>query len=489
LISVKQKWQLISFGREENHYMPEQKNIDGDAVPRQNPLGGLNRREFMAAAGTVLTSSLFTGNIKGANDRVTAGFIGVGKQGMTDFQGAIADGVEPIAFCDVYQPTLEASVAAAAKAGKSVKAVKDFRDVLADKSIDFVCIATPDHWHAYMMIEACKAGKDVYVEKPVATTVDESRKMVEAARKYKRAVQVGTMRRSWDHSRQACDLVRSGGLGQVTFARTWSYGLEPPESLGNPPNGNPPPGLDWDMWLGPAPMRPFNQNRFGVRPGKGWSSFRFFWDYAGGQLTDVCMHVLDLVHMAMGEPVPIAVTGIGTKQYIKDNRETPDTQLVTLQYPGFISASEVRFGNAQTLMPERPMAGGMGFSIHGDKATLQWDMAGYRVIPEGKPYSSVISGPPTGPMGEPPKVTIVDGDPRTQKVTHWRNFLDCIKSRERPIADIEYGARSTIACLLGNIATRAKIRIDYDDKTGTALQKEARPFMSHEYRKPWKLEV
>src|ERR1039457_294964 len=273
----------------------------------------MDRREFIGAAGAALTGSLLTRNVQGANDRVRMGFIGVGAMGTGNLSAAIAAGAEPGAGWDVYQPNLEKRVALAAKAGKQVKAVKDFREIIADPAIDAVCISTPDHWHAYMMVEACKAKKDVYVEKPVSATVEEANKMLEASRKYSRVVQVGTARRSCAHVKRAMELVQSGALGQVSFTRAWVFGLEPPECIGNPPDGPPPEGLDWDMWLGPAPLRKYNPNRFGVLPDRMWASFLYFWDYAGGQMTDNVIHMPALVHMRRGEPVPKSVTGFGTK--------------------------------------------------------------------------------------------------------------------------------------------------------------------------------
>jgi hypothetical protein len=170
--------------------------------------------------------------------------------------------LQVVALCDVYQPNLDEAMAKAGARGQNPRAVRDFREILADKSIDVVNISTPDHWHAYMTVEACKAGKDVYVEKSICVVVEEGRKMVEAARKYNRVVQAGTMQRSTVHFQEACDMVRRGELGKVTFVRTWNYGHSPAEGIGNPPDSDPPPGLDWNMWLGPAPMRPFNRKRF-----------------------------------------------------------------------------------------------------------------------------------------------------------------------------------------------------------------------------------
>ncbi len=224
------------------------------------------RRDVLAAAATALTTSLFTGNVKGANDQIAVGFIGLGAMGSGNLGYAMkVPAVQPVAVCDIYQPHLERAVAAAAKGGVTVKPVKDFRDILADKSIDAVCISTPDHWHAYMMVEACKAGKDVYVEKPACTYIEEGQKMVQAARKYKRVVQAGTMQRSGGYFKKAAELVAAGAAGDVTFCHTFQIGLTKKEGFGNPKDSDPPSDLDWDMWLGPAPKVPFNANRWGVK--------------------------------------------------------------------------------------------------------------------------------------------------------------------------------------------------------------------------------
>src|SRR5581483_791385 len=189
----------------------------------------------LAAATGALTTALFTGNVKGANDRIAVGFIGLGAMGSGNLgYGLKTPELQPVAICDVYKPHEERAVAAAKKAGVDVKVVKDFRDILADKSIDAVCISTPDHWHAYMTVEACKAGKDVYVEKPSCTYVEEGQKMVQAARKYNRIVQAGTMQRSGGYFKKAAELVAAGAAGDITFCHTFQSGTSKKEGFGNP---------------------------------------------------------------------------------------------------------------------------------------------------------------------------------------------------------------------------------------------------------------
>jgi predicted dehydrogenase len=298
--------------------------------------------------------------------------------------------------------------------------------------------------------------------------IEEGRKMVEAARKYERVVQVGTWQRSGLHFQRAAEIVSSGKLGKVTFVRTWNYGHQKPEGIGNPPDGSPPTDLDWNMWLGPAPQREFNKNRFGVDP-KQFSFFRYFWDYAGGMMTDWGIHLLDIVQMAFNEIEPATIDGMGGKFYLQDNRETPDTLQVTYQYPnGMIVTYENRETNSQSMFNH-----GYGILFHGTEGTLFVDRAGYKLIPERE---SSIELAEVQRSNEP----LLD---------HWQNFLDCIKTRKRPVSDIEIGHHSTTTAILGNVSLRSKLRIDWDAQHETTLQPEARPLLKREYRKPWKLEV
>ncbi|MDX1979944.1 MAG: Gfo/Idh/MocA family oxidoreductase [Bryobacteraceae bacterium] len=421
------------------------------------------RRDFMKAAGAAaFTTNLFTGKLKGANDKVNTAFIGMGRMGTGNLGYAKKqDNVAVTHVCDVYKPNLDKAASMAPEA----KAIRDFREILADKSVDAVCISTPDHWHPYMTVEACKAGKDVYVEKPICVVVDEGRKMVEAARKYKRVVQAGTMQRSGEHFQKAAQIVRSGAIGKVTFVRTWNYGLMAPEGIGTPADAAPPPDLDWDMWLGPAPRRPFNANRFGVDP-KAFSHFRWFWDYAGGMMTDWGVHLLDIVQMAFDEAMPSVITCVGGKFRLTDNRETPDTITATYEYPGFLATYENRYGNNNSLFGK-----GYGITFHGDRGTLFVDRSTYQIWPE---------------KGSDLKEEEVKSS-NNANLAHWKNFLDCIRSREKPNSDIEKCFRSSATCLLANVALRSRLRLDWDGET--VKQAEAKKLLTREYRKPWKLSV
>ena len=404
------------------------------------------------------------------SDKVTVGFIGTGRMGQSNLTTFLKHPeVEVAAVCDVYGTNLDAAVKIA---GSKAKALKDFRRVLEMKEINAVVVSSPDHWHPLHTILACQAGKDVYVEKPVSVCLEEGRLMVEATRRYKRIVQVGTQQRSGLHFQKAVELVRNGTIGKVSFIRTWNYGNSFPEGIGNPPDGNPPPDLNWDLWLGPAPKVPFNANRFGVHPER-FSSFRWFWDYAGGMMTDWGVHLLDIVQWAMNVEGPSEISAQGGKLYLQDNRETPDTLQVTYQYPGFVCVYENRECNGARLDGH-----GYGICFHGSLGTMFLDRSGFEIIPE-KTSKGVNKCEPFAQKSS-----------NNHNLAHSRNFLDCINSRELPICDIEIGHRSTSVAQLGNIAYRTKSHLLWDTKSEEFRgNKRASKLLSIKYRKPWKLAV
>jgi predicted dehydrogenase len=378
---------------------------------------------------------------------------------------------QPVAVCDVYRPHLERAEAAARRNGFHVKAFRDFRELIADNSIDAVCISTPDHCHAYMTIEACKAGKDVFVEKPACKFVEEGQKMIQAARKYDRVVQAGTMQRSGGFFQKAAEVVRSGRAGNVTFCHAFQSGLTERKGFGNPPDCDPPADLDWDMWLGPAPKVPFNPNRWGVKTAT-FPTFRYFWDYAGGAMTDWGVHLIDPIHQCFGEPMPTAVSAMGGKFYVEDNTETPDTMLATFYYQKFLSSYESRTCNP---LPMFGLGQDEATTIHGTDATILVSRSGCRLIPNGN--------------SKPPETWEDDRTMGAMNVPHWQNFLDCVKTRQKPISEIETCVRSSTVCLLANISMRFKSRIDWDEKNWTSRQEEMKPHLRAAYRAPWKLEV
>ena len=432
----------------------------------------ITRRDFvkdstLTAIGTgiALSSGPFAGKVLGANEKIVVGVIGCGSQGRWNMRDFLRQpDVQIAAVCDVYETNL--NEAREMTDGKAAT-FKDFRKLLERKDIDAVIVATPDHWHAMPTIQACDAGKDVYCEKPLSHTIQEGRKMVEAARRNKRIVQMGTQQRSGKHFQQAVEVVRSGKLGKVIFVRTWNYSNELPQGIGNPPDTDPLPGLDWDMWLGPAPYVRYNRNRC-------LGNFRWFWDYAGGKITDWGTHLIDVVHWAMDVDAPTTVFAAGGKYCIPDNRETPDNLEVTYEYPGFMMNYSNRIVNGYGIDGRS-----YGIQFQGTQGTLFVDRSGYEFTPELQRV---------GDESAPPAEKAFKGEGSPQHFPHVRNFLDCVKSRQAPASEIEIGHRSTTAALLGNIALKVKQKIVWDAKKEQIVgNPEAATLLTKQYRSPWKL--
>ncbi len=441
------------------------------------------RRDFTKAGAAGVLTALSARRVLGANNRIRLGFIGLGNRGdQVNDAFRVHKDADIVALCDLYQPYLDF---AAHKVGGSPKTTKNYHDVLAMKDVDAVVICTPDHWHALQTIHACQAGKDVYVEKPLSLCVEEGRLMVEAARKHKRVTQVGLMRRSSAFCRDACEFVRKGGIGQVTVARAFHIQNEWPKGIGNPPNEEPPKDFSWDDWLGPAPKVPYNKNRTFYR-------FRWFYDYSGGQLTNFGVHYLDLIHWALGQDAPLAVTAIGGKYAITDNREVPDTLEVLWRYPGNTLATFSQFNcNAA---PAGIKGGEV--ELRGTKGTVYIQDNGWEVVPDALTDKEFPARTPVDrahergyrvgakPVIEPRKVT----GGKYDTADHARNFLDCLVSREPCNCDIEVGHRDTTAALIGNIALRNKSYLEWDSKAERFVNNPtADARLSYQYRAPYRL--
>jgi predicted dehydrogenase len=417
------------------------------------------RRHFARSA--VAFSALSAARVQGANDRTRFGLIGSGGRGRQDWETFLKQPeVEPVAVCDVYQPFLEQGIAMTE--GRA-KAYKDFREVLDRKDIDAVIVATPDHWHALITIAACQAGKDVYCEKPLSLTVVEGRKMLDAARKYNRIVQAGSQQRSGAHYARAVKLIQDGGIGEVHriragYQRNIYPGLKP-TALQSGLTGQ----LDWDMWLGPAPARAFD-------PFRCIYNFRWFWDYSGGQMTNWGAHHLDIARWIIGAKAPVAVSGAGGRYALKDGGETPDVQEVTYQFPGVVitwTSSEISQGELFTL------------DIFGTKGMLSLTRGGFRIKPE---MASKNGKNLKEPLMEP-----LQADGTDLVIAHARNFLDCVKTRKKPNADVEEGHLSAVMCHLGNISTRLGRTLRWDaDKEQITGDPEANKWLEREYRGSWK---
>ena len=452
----------------------------------------MKRRQFIKrvvqAGAVVSASALSTRRVLGANERARVGMIGCGGRGM-HVAGLMRDApnVEFAAVCDLYPPHLAKAKEWTGSAGREYK---DFRRLLEQKDIDAVLIATPDHWHAIPTVLACQAGKDVYVEKPIGHNVREGRAMVEAARRYNRIVQVGTQQRSAPHYAEAARIVHSGELGRVHFVRIWNFVNMYPNGIGRMPDSDPPQGVDWDIYLGPAPYARFNKNRFG-------GTYRWFWDYGGGLVTDFGIHRFDSMHQIMGVDAPVSVSASGGRYGLTDGAETPDVVQVTYEYPGFILSYEASLLNAHGAggrMPGRKyyQARGAddrphGEAYHGTNGTLIVDRLGFEIYPE----LNAASGPGVAGREQKPEGYRMQRKEMTSEdatALHAKNFIDCVRSRKKPIADIEVGHRSSIVSHLGNIAYRTGHKIHWDaGKEQIVDDTEAARLLGRQARKPWDL--
>jgi predicted dehydrogenase len=444
-----------------------------------------DRRTFLAA--TALTAAGYS-RIVGANDRVGLGFVGFGLMG----KGHVATfrqftDVSMVAVADVHR----GRVAEAKKVmGGEPAGYGDFRQLLDEKNVDAVVIATPDHWHTLIAMLACAAGKDVYVEKPMTLFVREGRWLIDVATRYKRVVQVGTQQRSGEHYGKARDLIRGGHIGKVMSVRmTNTRNITP--GFGSPADGDPPVDLDYNRWLGPAPARKFN-------PHRSLYHFRWFWDFAGGQMTNLGAHHLDIVDWVLGLDTLKAVTSIGGRFVLTDHSETPDTQDALFSGDGWTATFTMRECAAGP-KPE------YNLEFVGTKGTLGISRSGFAVTPDSDvaPANQVPGVKDGHPAGGPRPIAVASprpprtaamtdktGDSATQYKNHARNFLDCIRSRKTPVSDVASGHRVALACHLGNLSLRLGRSLRWDAKAemipGDA---EAAKHLVRPYRSPWDKEL
>ena len=435
-----------------------------------------NRREFLLTTAAALSSS----RILGANDRVQVGFIGyglIGAQHVHDFKN-LPD-VDLVAISDVYEPRLREGQAAC---GTRTQGYGDFRRMLDRSDIQAVVISTPDHWHAPLTIMACAAGKDVYVEKPLTLFVHEGRWMTKASAHYQRIVQVGTQQRSGRHYADAVKLLQDAYIGRIHTVRMGSFRNVMP-GFGTPPDDDPPPGMNYDLWLGPAPQRRYNPNR-------SLYHFRWFWDYSGGQMTNLGAHEIDIVHWAMKTRAPQAVSAAGGRLALTDNGETPDTQDSLFEYPGFTalwSHREASRGRGQ----------GEGLEFFGTKGSMTLGREGFEIFPDKRvPPQNQIPEFQGHPAGGPRRVTNPKITPWCEAVkkdayndllaSHARNFIDCVKSRQQPVSSLEEEHRVATACHLANISLRLGRKICWDPEREDIIgDEEASAMLVRPYRKPW----
>ena len=423
-----------------------------------------SRRSFIRQAGAsagalILTTALqqqafgAPGRKLAPSDRIHVAVIGVNGMGWSDLLSSLKQpGVEVVMVCDVDKNVLDKRMNDLAKLVdvSKIKTTGDYRQVLDNKDVDVVIIGTPDHWHALIMIEACAAGKDVYVEKPVGNSIGECRAMVAAQKKYHRVVQGGQWQRSQQHFQDALDFIYTGQLGNIRTVKVWCYQdwMKPGPVV---PNTAPPPGVDYKMWLGPAPTREFNASRFHF-------NFRWFWDYAGGLMTDWGVHLLDygLLGMKAGHPKTIAALG-GDFAYPDLYQETPDTLTTLYEFDHFnlVWDSAMGIGNGSYGRDH-------GIAYIGNNATLVLSRGGWEVIDEQRSSTKIQR-----PLAKPTDNGLDN---------HWKNFIEVVRSRkmENLHCPIEAGAHVATVAQLGNISYRSGKRLSWatDRFTDEAVNQE-----------------
>ncbi len=386
----------------------------------------MDRRTFFVTAASA-------GRVLGANDTVRGAIIGSGGRGRYLTSTFKELGVQMGAVCDVYQPNLEAGLKVASTGAKSFD---NYKRLLEDKSIDVVVIATPDHWHAQMMIDAVEAGKDVYVEKPLAHTIEDGFRMIEAARRTKRVVQVGMQRRSFDLFQEANQIMHSGQVGEVRLVNSWWLNTTPP-ALSTPDiNGK----LDWNQWLGAAPKRPFDPIRF-----RNWY---WFWDYSGGLMVGQAAHVLDAINWFMNSPHPVAVTCSG--KLAMKGAEVPETTSTCIEYPEYLAVftlgyKAMRYAGVNDQLKQ----------FHGSKARFDVGRESYALYPEDP---KAIDLKPAIEKRKP-------GSFNSAAVNHIRNFLECVRDRKDPNATVEMGQSTNIVLCMAMDALRQGKRLKWNPQT------------------------
>ncbi|MCI0357032.1 MAG: Gfo/Idh/MocA family oxidoreductase [Planctomycetaceae bacterium] len=447
----------------------------------------VGRRCFVGAAAASVAAAA-TSRAASANEKIGIGLVGyglIGKRHAIDFRDQ--PDVNIVAVAEAHQGRLDE---ARAMLGGQVRGYGDFRKLLEDRDVDAIVVSTPDHWHALMTMLACAAGKDVYVEKPLTLFPREGQWMIDVANRHKRVVQVGTQQRSGPHYQRAKELIQSGRIGKVVSVRMHSYRNIMP-GFGRPADGPPPAGFDWDMFLGPAPLRPYNSLR-------GLYHFRWFWDYSGGQMTNLGQHSLDIVDWFLGGKPLGSVASLGGRLALQDGGETPDTQDALFDFGDFTAA----WSHREAALGE---PAGSSLLFCGTKGSLAISRSGFTITPDKviRPENAVpqfTDGQPVGGVQrvrEPMEVRLwtepledKSGNSLDQFRRHVRNFLDCIKSRQTPISDLESGHRVATTCHLANLSLRLGRSVKWDAAAETITgDDEAAKMLERTYRVPWEREL
>src|SRR5215475_944281 len=422
----------------------------------------MNRRHFIQSSASTVAGAAISRKLVSASDKVTLAMIGVRGQGANLTRNfARLEDVNIAYLCDIDQNVFgKAAKTVEDQKGKRPQLIGDLRRALDDKSIDAVVIATPDHWHAPATLLACEAGKDVYTEKPCAHNLREGRLMVEAARKHKRVVQLGTHYRSFPIYHTAMDLIRSGKIGKVLMAKAWDVQLR--DDIGHKPDGPVPNGVDYDTWTGPAPALPFNENRFHYK-------WHWNWNYGTGDAGNDGVHQIDIARWALGVGAPNEVHGYGRKIFFDDDQITPDTMNITFNYKDKALIFEMRIWNPYGMEGQEN-----GVAVYGSDGVMhigRWHgekgwRYGYKVYDKG---NKAIAE------------ELIDGEN-----WHARNFIDCLRSRNPPNAEIEIGHISSLHCQLGNIVARTGRNLKFDPQAETIIgDAEANKYLRREYRQHW----
>ena len=458
------------------------------------------RRGFLGTV-TALSAASYS-RILGANDRVGIGVIGFGLISKTHIQGyRTYKDVDILGLCDVYKPRVQAGLAYTQN--PNCKGYSDFRKMFEDKNIDGIFVGTPDHWHTMHTVMACAAGKDVYVEKPLTVYNDEGKYMIQARDKYKRVVVVGTQRCQNPAHMEARKIVQSGILGKIHMVKLAGSARNIFPGFGKTPVTDPPADLDYDMWLGPAAKKPYQNHR-------SLYHFRWFWEYSGGQLTNLGAHSISAFLMVMGVKGPTKVVSFGGRQLLEDDGETPDTQEVMYEFPGFRMTTSIREANTFRDNSVSVVMGTMGNLVLGNNTILSEPRNNpFNLVPrggDGHPIGGVVYDDTKAvpwiegkPMSMPPAGARERGANRNTGLApadfpgeEWlymnqRDFVECIRTRKKPLCDLELGHRTSIACNLGNMSLRLGGRaIQWDPEKEMVIgDKEAAAMCTPQYRAPW----
>jgi predicted dehydrogenase len=425
-----------------------------------------SRRHFFYSAGMAL-SALQATRVMGANERVHVAVIGLGGRGKAHMNAySQLPEAQIVALCDVDQAALERGQALVEKNIQSKpKGYADMLDVFADKNVDAVSMPLPNHWHALATIRACQAGKDVYVEKPACHNVFEGQRMIDAARKYNRMVQIGSQSRSTAHKMKAMQLLHEGVIGKVYLAKGLCFKRR--KSIGHKPDSQVPPGVDWDKFLGPAPMRAFNELRFKY-------NWHWFWDTGNGDIGNQGIHEMDIARWGLGKPgLPKSVVSTGGKYIYQDDQETPNTQIATFDYGDAELMFEVRgilTGSEGGLAGNRTSANVIGDLFYGADGWMAVDGAGFQVY--------------KGEKGE----KVMEEKAGDKDQPHFQNFLKAVKSRNQKElnADVAVGVMSANLVHLANASYRVGRKLAFDEKTlSFPADKEATALLTRKYRAPY----